>query len=144
MFARKLPMKKYDFSKLLAPRQITLQNSKQSFADFIRVVQSVLDGTRVFVSNQIFAEVWDNTVQNGGKITPPVAKNDFLVYSFSSGQEKANLKMVFYVYPDGKPNQKIELVLAKGFRLNFAGGYLGGKEKFYLQRAPEKNQDFEK
>lgn len=137
-------MKKCDFSKLFGPRQITLQNPKQSFVDFIRVVQSVLDGTRVFVSKQIFEEVWDNTIKNGGTITPPVVKNDFLIYSFTSGQEKANLKMVFYVYPDGKANQKIELALAKGFRLNFAGGYLGGKEKFYLQRAPEKNQELEK
>ena len=137
-------MKKIELPLIFGPRIVTMKNANQSFADFLQVVQSVVNGQRIFVSKQIFKEVWDYCLKRDCKVNPVVCKKDLLVYSFEGDRAKTPLQFVFFVYPNAKSNQKIELIKAKYSRLNFEGGYNTVGEKFYFQRPPEKKNEPEK
>ena len=137
-------MKKIELPLIFGPRIVTMKNANQSFADFLQVVQSVVNGQRIFVSKQIFTEVWDYCLKRDCKVNLVVCKKDLLVYSFEGDRAKNPLQFVFFVYPNAKSNQKIELIKAKYSRLNFEGGYNTVGEKFYFQRPPEKKNEPEK
>ena len=137
-------MKKIELPLIFGPRIVTMKNANQSFADFLQVVQSVVNGQRIFVSKQIFTEVWDYCVKRDCEVNPVACKKDLLIYSFESKSPKSPMHFVFFVTPNGKPKQQIELIKAKYSRLNFEGGYNTVGEKFYFQRPPEKKNEPEK
>ena len=137
-------MKKIEWPLIIGPRIITIKNPKQSLYDFLRPVQAAFFGARVFVSKQIFTEVWDYCVKRDCEVNPVACKKDLLIYSFESKSPKSPMHFVFFVTPNGKPKQQIELIKAKYSRLNFEGGYNAVGEKFYFQRPPEKKNEFEK
>ena len=137
-------MKKIELPLIFGPRIVTMKNPKQSFVDFLQVVQSVVNGQQLFVSKQIFKEVWDYCAKRDCKVNPVACKKDLLIYSFESKSPKSPMQFVFFVYPNAKQNQQIELIKAKYSRLNFEGGHNTLNEKFYFQRTPEKKTELEK
>ena len=137
-------MKKIEWPLIIGPRIITIKNPNQSLYDFLRPVQAAFFGARVFVSKKIFSEVWDACLTGGGEITSPDPKKDYLMYAFTSGKknQKDYLRIVFLVYPEAEKNQQIELIKAQGRGMDFVGNMIG--EKFFIDRAPEKKNEFEK
>ena len=122
-------------NKFLGPRTVIIQNNKQSFLGFYDKVKTVINNQQIFVSNQIFSELWDRCKANNGFVNVITYNNQKIIYTLQhKNRQNLKEKMILCVHCGSKPQKKIQLLHIETPQISYKYNPNAFQDSFYISR----------